>query len=96
LHVSQQVFKSKSRSLILGLGGGIKVKDIRGPYSSISELEVELSAARRKNEVLTNCSVIVEEENEKFQSHVESVEMELTKVKDFVFQQLNNRPPCSS
>jgi len=76
------------------LGGGIKVKYVRGPYSSGAKLEVELSAARRKNEVLTKR--LGEEENEKLQSCVESVEMELMKVKDFVFQQFNNRPPSSS
>jgi len=38
----------------------------------------------------------VEEENEKLQSRMESVEMEWTKFKDFVFQQFNNRPPSAS
>jgi len=38
----------------------------------------------------------VEAENEKLQNPVESVETEMMKVKDFMFQQFNTRPPSTS
>ena len=74
----------------------MKPKDIRGQYSTRAELEVELNAARRKNEVLTDRLTTVEAENEKFQNRIESVEMELMKVKEFMAQQFNTRPPSTS
>ncbi|KAJ8444262.1 LOW QUALITY PROTEIN: hypothetical protein Cgig2_024588 [Carnegiea gigantea] len=58
-----------------------------------AELEVELNATRRKNEVLTDCLATVEAKNEKLQNSVESVETEMMKIKDLVLQQFNTRPP---
>ncbi|KAJ8422677.1 hypothetical protein Cgig2_025366 [Carnegiea gigantea] len=92
-YVAEKVFKSKSRSQVVGLGGGVKPKDVRGSYSTRTELEVELNAIRRKNEVLTDCLATVEAENEKLQNRVESVETEMMKIKDLVFQQFNTHPP---
>ena len=63
--VAEKIFKSKSRSQVLGIGG-VKPKDMRGPNTTRVELEVELNATKRKNEVLTDHLATVEE-NEKLQ-----------------------------
>ncbi|KAJ8432754.1 hypothetical protein Cgig2_011677 [Carnegiea gigantea] len=95
-YVAEKVFKSKSRSQVLGLGGGVKPKDVRGSYSTRAELEVELNVTRRKNKVLTDCLATVEAENEKIQNRVESVETEMMKIKALIFQQFNTRPPSTA
>ncbi|KAJ8432745.1 LOW QUALITY PROTEIN: hypothetical protein Cgig2_011668 [Carnegiea gigantea] len=82
-----------AQKYVLGLGGEVKPKDVRGSYSTRAELEVELNVTRRKNEVLTDRLATVEAENEKLQNRVESVETEMMKIKDLVFQQFNTRPP---
>ncbi|KAJ8430959.1 hypothetical protein Cgig2_003543 [Carnegiea gigantea] len=87
--VAQKVFKSKSRDSIVGYGGGIKAKDIRGPSRTRVELEVELNATREKNEVLVDCVTTVETENENLRNRVESLEAEMGKFKDLVSKQLN-------
>ncbi|KAJ8427721.1 LOW QUALITY PROTEIN: hypothetical protein Cgig2_022195 [Carnegiea gigantea] len=89
--VVEKVFKSKSQTL--GLGGRVKLKDVRGSYSTRAELKVELNATRRKNEVLTDHSAAVEAKNSKLQNRMESVATEMMKINDLVFQQFNTRPP---
>ena len=66
---------------------GVKLKDMRGLYSTIATLEGQLNATRRKNEVLTHCLAIAKAENEKLHNCVESIETEMVKVKDLVFLQ---------
>ncbi|KAJ8420963.1 hypothetical protein Cgig2_012933 [Carnegiea gigantea] len=46
--VAQKVFKSKSRDSVVGYGGVVKAKNIRGPSRTRVELEVELNATRKK------------------------------------------------
>ncbi|KAJ8432978.1 hypothetical protein Cgig2_022622 [Carnegiea gigantea] len=87
---------SLSQMEVLGLGGGVKPKDVRGSYSTRAELEVELNVTRRKNEVLIDHLATVEAENEKLQNRVEPVETEMMKIKDLVFQQFNTRPPSTA
>ncbi|KAJ8446142.1 hypothetical protein Cgig2_000939 [Carnegiea gigantea] len=96
MEVAEKVFKSKFRSQVLSLRGGVKPKDVRGSYSTRAELEVELNATRKKNEVLTDRLATVEAENEKLQNCIESVETEMMEIKDLVFQQFNTRPPSNS
>ncbi|XP_021746660.1 uncharacterized protein LOC110712505 [Chenopodium quinoa] len=50
--VAQKVIKSKSRDRVIGYGGGIKLKDIQGPQPSREELQVELNASKKQNQVL--------------------------------------------
>ncbi|KAJ8426760.1 hypothetical protein Cgig2_027232 [Carnegiea gigantea] len=87
--VAQKVFKSKSRDSVVGYGGGVKAKDIRGPSRTRVELEVELNATRKKNEVLVNHVTTVETENESLRNRVEAVEAEMGKFNDWVSKQLN-------
>ncbi|KAJ8420999.1 hypothetical protein Cgig2_002569 [Carnegiea gigantea] len=91
--ITEKVFKSKSQSQVLDIEGGVKRKDIRRLYSTRAELEVEFNATRRKNEVFTDRLAPVEAKNKKLQNHVESVETEMIKVKDLLFQHFNTRPP---
>lgn len=93
--VAEKVFKSKSRSQIIDFRGGVKPKDIKGLYSTRVELEVELNATRRKNEILIDRLATIEAENEKLQNRVESVETEMMKIKDLVFQQFDTRSPST-
>ncbi|KAJ8433193.1 hypothetical protein Cgig2_004325 [Carnegiea gigantea] len=53
-----------------------------GSYSTRAELEVELNATTRKNEVLTDCLAAIEVETEKLQNYVESVDSGMMKIKD--------------
>ncbi|KAJ8444469.1 hypothetical protein Cgig2_024033 [Carnegiea gigantea] len=80
---------------VLGIGGVVKAKEIRGPYSTRDELEVEVNASRRKNEVLTDHLAAVKVENEKLQNHVESVETKMINIKYLVFQHFHTRPPST-
>ncbi|KAJ8445927.1 hypothetical protein Cgig2_009856 [Carnegiea gigantea] len=91
--VAQKVFKSKSRDSVVGYGGGVKAKDIIGPSCTRVELEVELNATRKKNEVLVDRVTIVETENESRRNRVEAVEAEMGKFKDWVSKQLNINIP---
>ncbi|KAJ8428149.1 LOW QUALITY PROTEIN: hypothetical protein Cgig2_011522 [Carnegiea gigantea] len=79
-YVTEKVLKSKSRTQVLDVRGGVKPKDIRGSYSTRAELEVELNVTRRKNEVLIDRLATVEVKNEKLQNHVESVKTEMMKI----------------
>ncbi|KAJ8429326.1 hypothetical protein Cgig2_025562 [Carnegiea gigantea] len=82
--VAQRVFKSKSRDSVVGYGGGVKAKDIRGP-------------SRKKNGVLVDRVTTVKAENENLWNHVESVEAEMGKLKDWVSKWLNiTIPPCTT
>ncbi|KAJ8429683.1 hypothetical protein Cgig2_004482 [Carnegiea gigantea] len=91
-----QVFKSKSRDSVVGYGG-VKAKYIRGPSCTAVELEVELNAVRKKNEVLVDRVTTVETENENLRNCVESVEAEMGKFKDWASKQLNiTIPPCTN
>ncbi|KAJ8444592.1 hypothetical protein Cgig2_013871 [Carnegiea gigantea] len=91
--VAQKVFKSKSRDSVVGYGGGVKTKDIRGPSRTRVELEVELNATRKKNKVLVGHVTTVKTENESLQNRVEAVEAEMGKFKDWVSKQLNINVP---
>ncbi|KAJ8434502.1 hypothetical protein Cgig2_001555 [Carnegiea gigantea] len=85
VYIAAKVFKSKSSDQVVGSGGGVKAKDIRGPYSS-----------REKNEVLVDRWATVEVEAEKLQNCVELVEAEMANFKDTVFQRLDICIPFSS
>ncbi|KAL2933823.1 Chromosomal replication initiator protein DnaA [Bienertia sinuspersici] len=52
VEVAQRVFKSKSRDRVVGFGGGIKLKDIKGPQPSREELEVELNTTKKQTKFL--------------------------------------------
>ena len=93
LQVAGKVLKSKSRSQVLGHRGGVKPKDVRGSYSTRVEREVELNATRRKNEGVIDRLATVEAKNENLQNCMESIETEMMKIRDLVFQQFNTSPP---
>ena len=63
----QQVLNSKSRDRIVGLGGGVKLKDIRGPQPTRENLQDELTASKKQNEVLINSMELIQEENKRIQ-----------------------------
>ncbi|KAJ8438223.1 hypothetical protein Cgig2_011585 [Carnegiea gigantea] len=84
-----QDFKLKSRSQVVSLGGGVRPKDIRGPYYTRAELKVELNATGKKHEVLTYHLAIVEAENEKLLNCAKSVKTKMMKINDLVFEQFN-------
>ena len=70
---------------MVGYGGGVKEKDIRGSSHTRVELEVELNAIRKKKwSSLVNRAATVETENENLWNHVESVEAEMRKSNDWV------------
>ncbi|KAJ8430865.1 hypothetical protein Cgig2_023543 [Carnegiea gigantea] len=95
--VAQKVFKSKSRDSVVSYGGRVKAKDIRGPSRTRVKLEVELNATRKTNEVLIDRVTTVKIENENLRKHVESIEAEMGKFKDWVSKQLNiTIPPCTN
>ncbi|KAJ8435248.1 LOW QUALITY PROTEIN: hypothetical protein Cgig2_005300 [Carnegiea gigantea] len=93
--VAQKVFKSKSRDSVVGYGGGVKAKDIRGP-SQLSLMWNPMLLGK-KNEVLVDRITIGETENENLWNRVESVEAKMGKFKDWVSKQLNiTIPPCAN
>ncbi|KAJ8439187.1 hypothetical protein Cgig2_029725 [Carnegiea gigantea] len=95
--VAQKVFKSKSRDSVVGFGGGVKEKDIRGPSHTRVKLEVELNATRKKNEVLIDRVTTVKVKNKNLRNCTESVEAKMGKFKDCVSKQLNiTIPPCTN
>ncbi|KAL2922970.1 HEAT repeat-containing protein 1-like protein [Bienertia sinuspersici] len=63
VEVAKRVFKSKSRDRVVGFGGGIKIKDIKGPQPSREELEVELNTTKKQNQVLESCVKALQVEN---------------------------------
>ncbi|KAJ8431028.1 hypothetical protein Cgig2_019351 [Carnegiea gigantea] len=87
--VDQKVVKLKFQDSVVGYGGGVKAKDIRGRSHTEVELEVELNATRKKNEVLVDCVTTVKTENENLRNRVESIEAKMGKFKDWVSSQLN-------
>ncbi|KAJ8427495.1 hypothetical protein Cgig2_028166 [Carnegiea gigantea] len=87
--VAKKVFKSKSRDSVVGYGGGVKAKDIRGP----SRTRWNSMLLGKKNEVLVDRVTTVETENESLRNRVEAVEAEMGKFKDWVSKQLNINIP---
>ena len=69
---------------MVGYGGGVKAKDIKGPSCARVELEVELNGTRKKNEAIVDRVTTVETENENLRNRVEFIEAEMGKFKDWV------------
>ncbi|XP_021753765.1 uncharacterized protein LOC110719160 isoform X2 [Chenopodium quinoa] len=87
--VAQKVFKSKSRDRVIGYGGGIKLKDIQGPQPSREELQVELNASKKQNQVLINRVEQVQEENNELKGCIGSVESRMKLFQEMLVTQLN-------
>ncbi|XP_021758008.1 uncharacterized protein LOC110723041 isoform X2 [Chenopodium quinoa] len=87
--VAQKVFKSKSRDRVIGYGGGIKLKDIQGPQPSREELQVELNASKKQNQVLINRVEQVQEENNELKGRIGSVESRMKLFQEMLVTQLN-------
>ncbi|XP_056687817.1 uncharacterized protein [Spinacia oleracea] len=95
VEVVQQVFKSKSRDRVVGFGGGIKLKDVRGPQPSRAELQTKLNAANKQNEVLANRVEEVQAENNEMKERVSLVESRMKMFQDSLVLQLNVTIPTS-
>ncbi|XP_056687497.1 uncharacterized protein [Spinacia oleracea] len=93
--VVQQVLKSKSRDRVVGFGGGIKLKDVRGPQPSRVELQTKLNVANKQNEVLANCMEEVQAENNEMKERVILVESRMKMFQDALVSQLNVTIPTS-
>ncbi|KAL2896853.1 Maternal DNA replication licensing factor mcm6 [Bienertia sinuspersici] len=63
VEVAKRVSKSKSRDRVVAFGGGIKLKDIKGPQPSRDELEVELNTTKKQNQVLESRVEALQVEN---------------------------------
>ncbi|KAL2930066.1 Structural maintenance of chromosomes protein 4 [Bienertia sinuspersici] len=95
LRKHKRVFKSKSRDRVVGFGGGIKPKDIKGPQPSREELEVELNTTKKQNQVLESRVEALEVENNDVKDRVGSVEAQMKRFKDMMMNQLNVNPSSS-
>ncbi|KAL2941383.1 Phosphoribosylformylglycinamidine synthase [Bienertia sinuspersici] len=89
VEVAQRVFKSKSRDRVVGFGGGIKLKDIKGPQPSREELEVELNTTKKQNQVLESRVEALQAENNDLKGRVGSVEAQMKRFEDMMMNQLN-------
>ncbi|KAL2894879.1 Peroxidase 24 [Bienertia sinuspersici] len=89
VEVAQRVFKSKSRDPVVGFGGGIKLKDIKGPQPSREELEVELNTTKKQNQVLESRVEALQAENNDLKGRVGSVEAQMKRFEDMMMNQLN-------
>ncbi|KAL2894922.1 Exodeoxyribonuclease 7 large subunit, partial [Bienertia sinuspersici] len=89
-YVAQRVFKSKSRDRPVGFGGGIKLKDIKGPQPSREKLEVELNATKEQNQLLASRIEAMNDENNELRSRVGSVEAQLKKFEEMLMNQHND------
>ncbi|KAL2893032.1 Myocilin, partial [Bienertia sinuspersici] len=89
VEVAQRVFKSKSRDRVVGFGGGIKLKDIKGPQPSREELEVELNTMKKQNQVLESRVEALQAENNDLKGRVGSVEAQMKRFEDMMMNQLN-------
>ncbi|KAL2932519.1 Methylthioribulose-1-phosphate dehydratase, partial [Bienertia sinuspersici] len=89
VEVAQRVFKSKSRDRVVGFGGGIKLKDIKGPQPSREELEVELNTTKKQNQVLESHVEALQVENDDLKGRVGSVEAQMKRFEDMMMNQLN-------
>lgn len=83
------MFKSKSRDRVVGLGGGMKLKDIRGPQPSREELEAELNTTKKQNQALVSHMEAMQDENKELKGHVGSVETQMKKFQDLMMNQFN-------
>ena len=93
--VAEKVFKSKSQSQVLGLGGGVRPKDVRDRTILELSLRVELNVTRRKNEVLSDRLATVEAKNENSQNYMDPIETKMMKIKDLAFQQFTLLHHCT-
>ncbi|KAL2894504.1 Mitochondrial distribution and morphology protein 34, partial [Bienertia sinuspersici] len=91
----KRVFKSKSLDRVVGFGGGIKLKDIKGPQPSRDELEVELNTTKKQNQVLESRVEALEVENNDLKDRVGSVEAQMKRFKYMMMNQLNVNPSSS-
>lgn len=83
------MFKSKSRDRVVGLGGGLKLKDVRGPQPSREELLVELNATKKQNQALTSHMEAMQDENKELKGRMGSVEAQMKKFQDLMMNQFN-------
>lgn len=73
----------------MGFGGGIKLKDIRGPQPSREELEVELNATKKQNQVLASRIETMNDENNELKGRVDSVEAQMKKLEEMLMNRHN-------
>ncbi|KAL2935404.1 UDP-N-acetylglucosamine--N-acetylmuramyl-(pentapeptide) pyrophosphoryl-undecaprenol N-acetylglucosamine transferase [Bienertia sinuspersici] len=95
VEVAQRVFKSKSRDRVVGFGGGIKLKDIKGPQPSREELEVELNTTKKQNQVLESRVEALQGKNDDLKGRVGSIEAQMKRFDDMMMNQLNVNPSSS-
>lgn len=91
VQVAQKVLKSKSRDRVVGLRGGITLKDMIGPQPSREELLVELTAAKKKKMKILQIMwrQYIQEENTELKSRMGFVEAEMKMLKDTLINQFN-------
>ncbi|KAL2929406.1 Glycerol-1-phosphate dehydrogenase [NAD(P)+] [Bienertia sinuspersici] len=65
-------------------GGGIKLKDIKGPQPSREELEVELDTTKKQNQVLESRVEALQAENNDLKGRVGSVEAQMKRFEDMM------------
>ena len=82
--IVERAFQSKSRDRVVGYGGGVSLKDIKGPELTKVDLEVQLNATRKENEDLVKALEAMKAENERLKSRQDVVEEQFKSRQDAV------------
>jgi hypothetical protein len=81
LELADKCFPSKRRDHVVGYGGGIKARDLRGPAVTKAKLIEKLAQSEQAREALQEDKQVLHEENVKVNNRMSRMEEEWAQMK---------------